>query len=208
MAKADGTMSLDPLENTGITATNIPYSTLSRHYVGNKIYEDKNLKRILLPNGYISNGNYYFYLRDHLENNCVIVKDDGTEVQRTYYYPYGKVNEYESIGQSAQPFKFGGKELEPMHGLNLFDFVTRQLNTHGAPDFTTMDMLSELRPWESPYAYCGNNPVSRIDPTGTFYEGYMESDGHSKDKYKPKMSIRTVVRTKYYIYICISNGHH
>ena len=46
-------------------------------YVGNVIYESVNgtaatLKRILVDGGYIEGGVYYFYLTDHLGNNCVL----------------------------------------------------------------------------------------------------------------------------------------
>ena len=37
------------------------------------------------------------------------------------------------------------------------------------PGFTTPDPLAEMHPNESPYAYCGANPVNRIDPTGLEY---------------------------------------
>ncbi|MBF0576015.1 hypothetical protein IR022_08525 [Dysgonomonas sp. GY617] len=29
-----------------------------------------------------------------------------------------------------------------------------------------MDPLSEKKPWLSPYLYCSNNPINRIDPYG------------------------------------------
>lgn len=32
--------------------------------------------------------------------------------------------------------------------------------------FLTIDPLAEKFPWQSPYIYCSNNPVNRIDPTG------------------------------------------
>ncbi len=47
-----------------------------------------------------------------------------------------------SIGASVQPYKYGGKELEVMHGLNLYDFLARWQNpADGA--FTSMDPLCE-----------------------------------------------------------------
>jgi hypothetical protein len=44
------------------------------------------------------------------------------------------------------------------------------------------------------------NSVGRMDVVGLIFDG--------EKIYKPKMSIRTIVRTKYYFYICIPNGHH
>jgi hypothetical protein len=43
------------------------------------------------------------------------------------------------------------------------------------PVFPTPDPLAEKYYWISPYAYCGNNPVNRIDPTGM--DWYTDKDG-------------------------------
>ena len=43
------------------------------------------------------------------------------------------------------------------------------------PGFTTPDPLAETHTWESPYAYCGGDPVNRMDPTGL--EWYTNNDG-------------------------------
>jgi RHS repeat-associated protein len=52
-------------------------------YIGNKTYVNGQLDKILLPNGYIKNGRYHFYLRDHLGNNRVVMTKErvaiGTE---------------------------------------------------------------------------------------------------------------------------------
>ena len=32
--------------------------------------------------------------------------------------------------------------------------------------FTTPDPLADQTPWDNPYAYCGGDPVNRIDLTG------------------------------------------
>ena len=43
------------------------------------------------------------------------------------------------------------------------------------PGFTTPDPLAETHTRESPYAYCGGDPVNRMDPTGL--EWYTNDDG-------------------------------
>ena len=173
--------SLDPLENSTPTNYSNTNSTKTMEYVGNKVYENGTLKRILLPNGYISNDIYYFYLRDHLGNNAVVANANGTSIQRTYYHPYGKPIDSGSIGQSAQPYKFGGKERENMFGLETYDFSARTLTDYGI--FTTMDPLAEDYPWISPYHYCSNNPVNRIDPDGRD-DFYFNSNGDLLERIK------------------------
>jgi RHS repeat-associated protein len=67
--------------------------------------------------------------------------------------------------QGVQPYKFGGKELDMQHGLNLYDFSARTYDP-AVGRFTTMDPLAEKYYSISPYAYCANNPVNAIDPDG------------------------------------------
>jgi len=52
-----------------------------------------------------------------------------------------------------------------MHGLNEYDFSARWQDA-AIMGFTTMDPLAEQTPWNSPYAYCSNDPVNRVDPMG------------------------------------------
>jgi RHS repeat-associated protein len=68
-------------------------------------------------------------------------------------------------GQNEQPYKYNGKELDRMHGLNMYDYGARMYSPV-IGRFTTMDPLAEKYYNISPYAYCANNPVNAIDPTG------------------------------------------
>ena len=60
---------------------------------------------------------YHYYLQDHLGNNRVVVKQDGTIEQVNHYYPFGGLFG-ESTNGDVQRFKYNGKELERMHGLD------------------------------------------------------------------------------------------
>jgi RHS repeat-associated protein len=121
------------------------------------------LKYILNPEGYaykVGNNFYYiYYTRDHLGNNWKA----GDQINN--YYPSGMENQFISQNPEKQPYKFGGKELDGMHGLNWYDFEARQLDA-AIPRFTTMDPLAEKYYSVSPYAYCLNNPLRFTDPTG------------------------------------------
>lgn len=133
-------------------------------YVGNMIYENGSLKRILVDGGYIENGVYHFYLQDHLGNNRVVAKSNGTVVQTTHYYPYG-MSFAEGTFADKQPYKYNGKELDTENGLNLYDYDARQMEA-ALGRFTSVDPMAEKYYNWSPYVYVGNNPLKYIDPDG------------------------------------------
>jgi RHS repeat-associated protein len=89
----------------------------------------------------------------------------------------------EETGREKQAFKFVGKELDMMNGLNLYDQLARGYDP-ATGRFLTIDPLAEKYPWISPYAYCLNNPLKYIDPTGKeliFIQGknqYTYDNGH------------------------------
>jgi RHS repeat-associated protein len=89
---------------------------------------------------------------------------NGNIVQNNHYYPFGLTMGI-STGQGVQPYKYTGKELDMEHGLMQYDYEARQYDP-AIGRFTTMDPLAEKYYSISPYAYCGNNPIRYIDPTG------------------------------------------
>jgi RHS repeat-associated protein len=107
-------------------------------------------------------------MRDHLGNNRIVVAINGNShqaVQATDYDPFGMPFS-NGVSPERQPYKFGGKELDEMHGLNWYDFGARAYDGILGRFPTTMDPLAEKYYSISPYAYCGNNPMNLIDPTG------------------------------------------
>ncbi len=138
--------------------------SLTTDYVGNIIYEINALKRILVDGGYYESGNYYFYINDHLGNNRIVTDAAAAVVQSTQYYPFG-ASFADASGTSTQPYKYNGKELDQMHGLNLYDYSARYYES-AIGRFTTVDPLAEKYYSISPYVYCSNNPILRIDPNG------------------------------------------
>jgi len=118
---------------------------------------------------------YHYYLRDHLGSNRLVVSGDGTVEQTNEYYPYGGPWGDVSTNQGFQPYKYTGKELDRIHGLDWYDYGARRYDPAYC-QFTQIDPLCEQYPHLSPYAYCAGNPVNAIDPDGkkiVFVNGYL-----------------------------------
>ena len=91
----------------------------------------------------------------------------GITLQRTQYYPSG-LPWAEGEGASVQNKKYNGKEFIEAHGLDEYDSAARWYYP-AIMRTTTLDPLAEKYYSISPYAWCGNNPVNRIDPDGRDY---------------------------------------
>jgi hypothetical protein len=56
----------------------------------------------------------------------VVTDQTATAVQSTQYYPFGMAFAT-STGQDGQRFKYNDKELDLMHGLNMYDYSARHI---------------------------------------------------------------------------------
>jgi RHS repeat-associated protein len=143
-------------------------TTTKTDYCGNVIYENGALSRILTEEGYItlseSTPTYHYYLRDHEGNNRVVLNQSGTVEQVNHYYPFGGLMG-ESTAGGVQPYKYNGKELDRMHGLDLLDYGARYYDAALGRWFV-VDPLAEKNYLSSPYVYATNNPIRYIDPLG------------------------------------------
>jgi RHS repeat-associated protein len=131
------------------------------------IYENGAAKLWQTEAGYISmnDSKYHYYLQDHQGNNRVVVNETGATEEVNHYYAFGGLF---SSDESIQPFKYNGKELDTQKGLNWYDYGARQYDATLGRWFA-VDPLGEDYYPESSYAYCGNNSINRIDPTGKDY---------------------------------------
>lgn len=167
--------------NTTTYCGNMIYSSLSRDNGTSMSLLEDGLERILTEDGYITlDGTapvYHYFLKDHLGNVRVVMNEDGKTVEQSNnYYPFGGI--FNSKGDGEQPYKFNGKELETMHGLNWYDYGARMKDDWFFP---TPDPLCEKYYSVSPYAYCLNNPVRFVDPGGDSVRVYTETHatGHT-----------------------------
>lgn len=110
---------------------------------------------------------YNYFRRDHLGNiREVWQANRNLTVQRINYYPSGLPwNSATGTGAGVQNKKYNGKEFVEMHGLDEYDSEARWYYP-AIMRTTTIDPLAEKYYSISPYAWCGNNSVNRIDPDG------------------------------------------
>ena len=144
-------------------------------YCCNVVYENSVGRLLLTEEGYVtlSDKQYHYYLQDHQGNNRVVLSSSGAVEEANHYYPFGGV--FASSG-NVQPYKYNGKELDVKKGLNWYDYGARHYDA-ALGRFTTVDPLSERYYSIGMYAYCNNNPVRYIDPTGMSTSPIYDEEG-------------------------------
>ena len=113
---------------------------------------------------------FQYFNRDHLGNIREVIDSKGNVIESTNYYPFGTPFAHEDT--SIQPFKYNGKELDKVHGLNTYDYGARQYNSVLC-QWTSIDPLCHKYYTFSPYVYCVDNPVNAIDPDGKVIHPFL-----------------------------------
>ena len=122
---------------------------------------------LLASDNAMASGENYIVRRDYL--NAA-----GTEYVDVVGYPYGML--MDGVSKSVQPYKFGGKELDRIGGINHYDFHVRQLQLP-IPHFYQQDPYADKYPHLSPYLYCAANPLRYVDPSGKQPIKYTDDNG-------------------------------
>ena len=172
------------------TVHKIGSTTTTTDYCGNVVYENGVQKLLLTEEGYItlSDSKYHYYLKDHQGNNRVVISQSGTVEETSHYYPFGGV--FASAG-NVQPYKYNGKELDTKKGLNWYDYGARHYDAV-LGRFITVDALYDKHFKVSPYVYCGNEPVGRIDPDGNDWRVQTHYNRET-DKIEYKITVRAAL---------------
>lgn len=155
---------------------------MTRDYCGAYSYRNGAIERILMGSGFMQDSVYYVQVKDYQGNVRAVLDQNHNVVERNDYYPYGGL--INASDTQLQPYKYSSKELDRENGLDLYDFSARMYDPM-LPQFNGADALSEKKPWNSPYAYCGGNPILRVDPTG-FDEWDINSKGYIVNHKKTK----------------------
>ena len=166
---------------------------LTTDYCGEFMYEDNELVCIFAPFGRMrpmktdqgTQWRAYYSLTDHLGNVRAefAAHDSGQPelVQQADYYPFGFTLRRDDYGSQLPNRRlYGGKELQDEtlagNALDWYDFKARMYDPL-IGRFMTTDAKEEKYYNISPYAYCLNNPMVIIDPTGDTvrYEGNAQA---------------------------------
>lgn len=160
-----------------LTPSQILYKDSTDYLLGGSlVMKNGKTDRLLFEGGYAlassssstaSTFSFRYYNQDHLGNNREVIGMRGNKYQSMDYYPFGTPFGETVSGTSPdyQQYKYNGKELDRMHGLDTYDYGARQYNPIAAR-WDRMDPLCEKYYNVSPYAYCSGNPVNAIDKGG------------------------------------------
>lgn len=109
-------------------------------------------------------GDIYYYHPNHLGSTSFVTDQNQTITQGFLYAPFGEITtEYNvNFGNNVIPkYSFNAKELDEEIGMYYYE-----ARYYKPPVFTSRDPLFEKYFWMTPYAYCANNPVKYVDPSG------------------------------------------
>jgi len=115
----------------------------------------------------IRNGAIHYYHKDHLGSSSVLTDANGSLIESAEYLPFGQLREY--AGTWTTDYKFTDREMDTESGLYNFNarLYDPTLGRFISPDSIVQD------PYDpqilNRYAYCRNNPLVYIDPSGHFF---------------------------------------
>ena len=121
---------------------------------------------VLISTG--SPNDIFYYHTNHLGSTAFVTDNNATVTQGFLYAPFGEITtEFNaSFGNGIIPkYTFNAKELDEETGMYYYE-----ARYYNPPVFVSQDPLFEKYFWMTPYAYCANNPVKYVDPSGEEWE--------------------------------------
>mgnify|MGYP002796320176 CR=1 FL=1 len=125
------------------------------------------------------NGNIYFYRKDTQGNIMALLDSNGAVVVEYKYDAWGnheaEVTDEEYVALAEKnPYRYRGYYFDEESGLyflqtRYYDPETGRFISRDSIEYADPEAINGL----NLYAYCGNNPVMNVDPTGTFVIGLL-----------------------------------
>ena len=143
--------------------------------LGNEYQTDEILK-ILYDMKDVTSGTMerYFYHPDHLGSSSWVTDNAGKAIQHLHYLPFGEDWVEQRTTSWCAPYTFSAKEKDVETGYSYFG---ARYYDSGLSIWLSVDPMSDNTPFATPYAYCANNPLKFVDPTGMVYGDYYSRTG-------------------------------
>ncbi|MBO7625707.1 MAG: RHS repeat-associated core domain-containing protein [Bacteroidales bacterium] len=120
--------------------------------------------------------NIFYYHTNHLGSTAFVTDQNQIVTQGFLYAPFGEITtEFDAnFGNGTLPkYSFNAKELDEETGMYYYE-----ARYYKPPVFTSRDPMMDQKPWLTPYHYCSNNPVGRMDPTGMLDDWYQKGEAY------------------------------
>ena len=138
-------------------------------YIGPYVFTNHKVDKLLFEGGYCtfesSTPTFHYYSKDHLGNIRAVTDENGKIEQAIHYYPFGGIFADADYQESLQSYKYNGKELERIHGLDWYDYGARMYDA-AIGCWNGVDALSEKYYPFGQYTYCMDRPMRFFDKTG------------------------------------------
>ena len=166
--KAGYTYLSDGTKARALDASGVGYDYLGSFTYAHDANNNTTLESVAFGGGRVrKNGSGYdvdYYITDHLGSVRAIVNASGTITEQNDYYPFGTRHPNGLTTLSGNRWRFSGKEeQDAAFGVPYSDFGAR---LYDRTAWTAIDPLAEKYYAVSPYVYCNNNPILRLDLDG------------------------------------------
>lgn len=143
----------------------------TRDYISGIEYNNSDIDFVQTEEGravYAGGGYSYEYMvKDHLGNTRVLLKQDGSVLEQTDYYPFGMqiTRAGQTVPSPPNGYKYNGKELQTDLDLGQYDYGARFYDPV-IGRFNVIDRFAEKYYGLTNYQYAANNPIKNIDLNG------------------------------------------
>ncbi|MBQ6276913.1 MAG: hypothetical protein IJK62_09430, partial [Bacteroidales bacterium] len=117
----------------------------------------------------------YYYHYNHQGSVALVTYQNGSLQQHLQYLPYGGTFVDHRTGSYSSTYTFSAKEKDSESDYTYFG---ARYYSDNIMQWLSVDPMSDMRPGVSPYSYCQNNPIGRVDTWGMLDDEWeVDKDG-------------------------------